>query len=127
MVTTKEKFAYHENGEIDLDAWLKQIRTAHHLEKIDLIDKAAHLAQDASKGLTTFYGQPCIEQGLEMAQIILNLELDSEAVAAAILMSSVQHTKLTPETVSEKIGENVTKLIRGVQQMDAIRALQKKR
>jgi GTP pyrophosphokinase len=126
MVSTKEKFAYHENGEIDLDAWLNQIRSTHHLEKIDLIDKAARLAQDASKGLTTFYGQPCIEQGLEMAQIILNLELDPEAVAAAILMSSVQHTKLTPDTISEKLGENVTKLIRGVQQMDAIRALQKK-
>jgi GTP pyrophosphokinase len=100
MVTTKQKFVYHENGEINLDAWLKHIQHAHHLEKIDLVEKAATLAKESSKGLTTFYGQPCIEQGLEMAEIILNLQLDQEAVAAAILMSSVQHTKLTPEIMS---------------------------
>jgi GTP pyrophosphokinase len=126
MVSIKQRFPYLDDGEIDLETWLIQIKSTHHLDKIDLIEKAALFAKTASKGLTTFYGQPCIEQGLEMAQIILNLKLDQEAVAAAILMSSVQHTKLSLETVSEKIGENVTKLIRGVQQMDAIRSLQKK-
>jgi GTP pyrophosphokinase len=126
MVSIKQKFEYHENGEINLTAWLDQIRNLYHLEKTDTIEQAAILANDASKGLTTFYGQPRIEQGLEMAEIILNLKLDHEAVAAAILMSSVQHTKLSPENVAEKLGENVTKLIRGVQQMDAIQSLQKK-
>lgn len=125
MVSIKKKLVYLENGDIDLDTWLTHVKTSYHLEKIDTIEKAAHLTQDVSKGLTTFYGQSCLEQGLEMAEIILGLQLDQEAVAAALMISSMQHTKLTLETVTEKLGDNVTKLIRGVQQMDTIRNLQK--
>jgi GTP pyrophosphokinase len=125
MVSLKEKFSYLPNGEIDITTWLSTTKTTYSLEKTDLIEQACHLAKEASKGLTTFYGRPCIEQGLEMGRIILDLHLDQEAVAAAIMLSSMQHTKLSIDTVTEKLGPNVTKLIRGVQQMDAIRNLQK--
>jgi GTP pyrophosphokinase len=125
MVSIKPKFSYLEDGDIDLAAWLAKIKNNNHLEKFDLIDKAAHLAKEASKGLTTFYGQACIEQGLEMAEIILSLKLDQDAVAAAIMISSMQHTKLSLDSVTEKLSDNVAKLIRGVQQMETIRNLQK--
>ncbi len=125
MVSIKQKFIYLEDGEIDLDAWLQKVRTTYHLEKTDIIEKAAHLAKDISKGLTTFYGQPCIEQGLEMAEIILNLKLDQDAVAAAIMVSSVKNTKITTETLQEKLSAQVNKLIQGVSQMEAMRNLQK--
>jgi GTP pyrophosphokinase len=125
MVALKHKFSYLENGEIDLPFWLDHVKTVHHLEKTDLIEKACLLAKDTSKGLTTFYGQPCIEQGLEMAEIVMDLKLDQEAVAAAIMLSTLQHTKLTLESVSTSLNEGVTKLIRSVQQMDAIHNLQK--
>jgi GTP pyrophosphokinase len=126
MVSIKKKLVYLENGDIDLDAWLTHVKTSHHLEKIDVIAKATQLAQSTTKGLTTFYGQSCIEKGLEMAEIILALKLDQDAVAAALMISSMQHTKLTLETISEELNDNVAKLIRGVLQMDTIRNLQNK-
>jgi GTP pyrophosphokinase len=125
MVALKHKFSYLENGEIDLPHWLEHVKTVHHLEKIDTIEKASLYAKESSKGLTTFYGQPCIEQGLEMAEIVLDLKLDQEAVAAAILLSTFQHTKIKIETVAETMGEGVAKLIRSVRQMDAIHSIQK--
>jgi GTP pyrophosphokinase len=123
MVSIKHKFTYFDNGDLDLNLWLQHARAEYHLENAELIDKAAHLAHDASKGLTTFYGQPCIEQGLEMAQIILSMQLDAEAVAAAILTSSIRLTKLSLEDITEKTSFKVARLIQGVQQMDAIQRL----
>lgn len=125
MVSLKEKFTYLPSGEIDIATWIANAKITHNLDKTDLIEQACHLAKDASQGLTTFYGRPCIEKGLEMGGIMLELHLDQEAIAAAIMLSCMQHTKLDLETVTEKLGPNVTKLIRGVQQMDTIRSLQK--
>jgi GTP pyrophosphokinase len=125
MVALKHKFNYLENGEIDVEYWLNHAKTSHHLEKNDLIEAACLLAKETSKGLTTFYGQPCIEQGLEMAEIVMDLKLDQEAIAASIMLSTILHTKLNLETVAEKLGDGVAKLIRSVQQMDAIHNMQK--
>ncbi len=125
MVTIKQKFSYLEHGEIDLSSWFFYVKDTYHFDNIDIIEKAALIAKETSKGLTTFYGQPCIEQGLEMAEIIAGLKLDQEAIAAAIMVSTIRNTKLTIEAVADKLGEGVAKLIRGVLKMDAINNLQK--
>jgi len=125
MVSIKQKFSYLENGELDISTWLTKLRESSHLQNTDLIEKACTLAKETSKGLTTFYGQPCIEQGLEMAEIIAGLRLDQDAISAAIMMSAMQHTKLSLETVQQTLNSNVVELIRGVQQMETIRNLQK--
>jgi GTP pyrophosphokinase len=124
MVSIKHKFTYLEEGDIDLESWLIKIKHGYHLNNTDVIEKAAKLAKQTSKGLTTFYGQPCIEQGLEMAEIILGLKLDENAIAAAIMISTVRNTKPATEQIIETINENVAKLIHGVQQMDNIHTLQ---
>ncbi len=124
MVAVKEKFQHLPDGSVDINAWLQKIaKTHHHLKTFDLINKACHLAESTSKGLTTFYGQPCIEQGLEMAEIIIDLKLDTEAIAAAIMTSTVQHTNSSQDTLKEQLGENVQKLISGYSQLNLINNL----
>lgn len=125
MVTMKQKFIFLPDGTVDVETWLIKIKTHYHLENTDLVSKTCYFAKSVSKGLTTFYGQPCIEQGLEMAEIILDLKLDQEAVAAAIITSTIQHTKLDVETITKQLGDDVGNLISGVQKMNAIRGLHK--
>lgn len=125
MVAVKQTFSYLPNGDVDIDAWLQKVNDQYHLKNTDLIVKACRLAETLSKGMTTFYGQPCIEQGLEMAEIILDLKLDQEAVAAAIISSTVQHTKTPIETIQEQLGETIKKLITSMIQMDVINNLVK--
>ncbi|MHB1949700.1 MAG: GTP diphosphokinase [Gammaproteobacteria bacterium] len=125
MVAVKEKFIHHEDGSIDLPAWLRKIHDKKQLKNLDLVTKAAELAEHTSKGLTTFYGQPVIEQGLEMAEIILDLNLDQEAIAASIIVSTAQHTNLKIETITAQLGENIAKLVTGVSQMNVINNLAK--
>lgn len=111
------------DGSINIDAWLGKIRDHYALPTYDTIEKALRLAIDASKGLTTFYGQSCVEQGIQMAEIILDLKLDQDAVAAAILTSTLTHTKIDLEKITEKTNARVSKLISGVLQMNLLKTL----
>ncbi len=120
MVTLKKKFTYLENGTIDLSAWLEKVAREYHLSEYDLIEKAATFANTETKGLTNFYGLPCIEQGLEIAEIILDLKLDQESVAAAILSGAIQHKKIPSEIITKNISEGVSKLLQGIYQMNAL-------
>ncbi len=124
MVTVKQKFLYLPDGSIDIESWLNKICHHYMLDDITLIQRAARLAATTSKGLTTFYGQPCIEQGLEMAEILLEMKLDQDAIAAAIIASTVQHTQLTHETIKENLNDAVMKLVTGVVQMNVLNNLQ---
>lgn len=125
MVAVKQKFPRLPDDRVDVEAWLEEIKKNYHLKNTDLIAKAAHLTEHATMGLTTFYGQPCIEQSLEMAEIILNLKLDQESVAAAIIMSAVQHSHTTIESISSQLNESIAKIVAGVTQMNAINNLAK--
>jgi len=124
MVTIKQKFHYLPDGSIDLESWLNKISVHSHLKEHHLIIRAAHLAEVSSKGLTTFYGQSCIEQSLDMAEILLDMKLDQDSIAAAIMTSTIQHTTLTIETIQEKLNEAVAKLVSGVLQMNVLNNLQ---
>lgn len=125
MVAVKQKFPLLPDGAIDVTAWLEKSTTLHHLKKTELIQKACLLAESTSKGLTTFYGQPCIEQSLEMADIIFELKLDQEAIAAALMISTVQHAGLSIDVINEQLSENVGKLVSGISQMEIINNLAK--
>lgn len=124
MVAINQKLNRLPDGTIDIDAWLAQVKNTFSMNDITLIEKAVHLADETSKGLTTFYGQPCIEQGLLTATIILELRLDPEAVAASILYSAYDPTRLPIETIKKQLGEPVAKLIHSIQHMNLIKTLQ---
>lgn len=123
MVKANSKFSYLPDGNLDIDAWLASLASRKIVSNGDLIPKSIAIAETASKGLTTFYGQSCLEQGLEMAEIILDLKLDQDAVAAAILTSTLQHTKLDINHITEKTNARVSKLLAGVLQMNVLQQL----
>src|SRR3990167_11320278 len=124
MVTVKQKFRYLTDDSLDIESWLTQAKEQYRLNNMDLLRQATQLAQTNSKGFTTFYGQQCIEQGLEMAEILLDMKLDQTAVAAAIISSALQHTSISIDTVKEALGEPVAKLAAGVMQMNTLNKLQ---
>lgn len=124
MTAIKHKLTLLPDGRIDLDAWVRTTKKNYHIEDVTLIHNAAKLAEAASKGLTTFYGQSCLAQGLEIADIILYLKLDQEAVAASIIASTLQHTRLSTDSVIQELNENVARLANGVIEMNVISTLQ---
>lgn len=120
MVKRKHKLPFLADGNIDLERWLEETKSNYALESIDLLKKASQLAYTTSKGLTTFYGQPCIEQGLEMAEITLELTLDPTLAASAILVSVLHHNHLAPEIISEQVNADVETLVAATQKMQGL-------
>ncbi len=125
MVNKKSLYQYSTEGELDLPAWLTKIKHVYHLDNTELIEKAAELCKQFSKGLTTFYGKSCLEQGLEIAEIILQLKLDQAAVAAALLTSLMSYAHVTPEKIAEQLNPKVLDLLKSIEQMETLRDIQK--
>jgi len=127
MFKNKEKFAYLPDGTIDASSWFEQMQSFYpYLVPSDLIKKAIALAEGSAQGMTTFYGQPSFEQGLEMAQVLFEMQVDQYVVAAAIITSTLQHTSLSIEIIQENLGNEVKRLVEGVLQMNVLNTLQPK-
>ncbi len=124
MVTLKKKFQHLSDGTIDVANWLEQVRNHSHLPDTNLISHAAHLAQAATLGLTTFYGQPCIEQSLEMANILIEMKLDQDTIAAAIISVTLQHNTITLEKIEEELGQSVARLLGSIMKINVLNNLQ---
>ncbi len=127
MVAIKNSLPRLDDGTIDLSIWLNNAKSLYQLENIDLIKKSVELAHHSSLGLTTFYGEPCIEQGLNMAEILLELQLDQASIAAAIMMSTVEHTDMSDEVIEQSLNPDVLQLIHAVNQLNITHTLHKNR
>jgi GTP pyrophosphokinase len=92
-------------------------------EAIDLVDRAQTLAEHLLHGLTTFYGQPYIEHGLEISNVLRDLQLDQETIAAGILTHILRHRPTAIALIKKQLGTNVSKLLLNVEQMDIIPSL----
>ncbi len=124
MVKVKEENYYLQDGSIDLHAWLQRLDNAHHYLDHQIIHNACILSQLSGMERPTESGESCLQQGLAMAEILLDLEVDAETIAAAIIYDSVQYAELTIDDIKEHLGERVAKLVKGVDRMSAINAMQ---
>lgn len=125
MVLAKEKFTYLPDGTLDMDAWLAKIKDNYGFNEVTSLSHACAFVQKFAQGLTTFYGQPCIEQGLAVAEVLLSLKLDQESAAAGIIAGAVAQPN--EDVLRKELGENVTKLVDGVRKTETITSLQKQK
>jgi len=121
MVKIKNSLYLNDDSSINLEAWLHHAAMQRNQDDFQLIRQACILSQIVGETKITPTNVSCLQQGLTMAEILLDLHLDKETVAAALIYSSVNYAELCPETIHEHLGPQVTKLIEGTKQMDAIR------
>ncbi len=112
------------SGSINVDAWLETINANKSLEQNKLIKQACLLSQLSDRELRNAIGMSCWQQGIEMADLLDKLDLDHEALAAALIYNNVQYNVLELEDIRDHLGCNVEKLVAGVYKMDSMRALQ---
>ncbi len=125
MVKVREDHPIKSDGTIDLDAWLNRLTQLVPLEGISDVREACELSAslaDAKSIALSAHGS--YRMGLEMAEILAELQLDQTTILASILYRSVREGKIPIVTVGERFGEDVSKLIQGVLQMAAISAYQ---
>lgn len=125
MVKVREEQPVFQDGTVDLEAWLNKIQSQVVLIDDDALLHACRIARVAEEEAIAAEniwaeGTSSYRTGLEMAEILAELNLDEESLIAAVLYRAVREGKLELETVKDQFGPGVSRLIDGVLQMAVI-------
>lgn len=123
MVKLREEFHRPEDHSIEPEVWFNHVAQTRTAEEITILQNAYQLSLISGEEVPTFSGISAVQYGLAIADILDNLHMDIESLAAAVIYPSLQYTELTLEDVSEHLGGHIAKLVGGVSKMDAIRTL----
>lgn len=122
----QSKLIYTDDGTIHIESWLQNVTKIRAQTNLTLLREAIVLAQYTGEEHATPNGESCLHQGLAMAEILIELNLDDASLAAAIVYSSLMYADLSSEDITEHLGSDVAKLVNGTQKMDAIHNLHEK-
>lgn len=120
MVRVTDNSFNFADGSIDIHTWIEHLTTQYPLTLSSLIVNACTLSQLTGEDHPTETGESCLQQGLVMAEILADLELDETTLSAAIILQNVQYAELSISDVREQLGENIATLVTGVLKMNAI-------
>ena len=94
-------------------------KTIYHAD-IDKITRAYELAYEAHKDQKRVSGTPYITHPLEVANIVAQMQMDTDSVCAALLHDVVEDTPYSRDDIKNLFGEQVALLVDGVTKLDKI-------
>ncbi|WHI52583.1 GTP diphosphokinase [Microbulbifer sp. MLAF003] len=129
MVQVRKHHSFGGESELDLESWLRHVQKLAGLDGAAIVKlrRAAEVSAEAEQRAIEAEniwaeGASSFATGLEMAEILADLQIDSEALVAAVLYRAVREKRMPIKSVEEEFGSTVAKLIRGVLRMAAIRS-----
>ncbi|PAV27176.1 GTP pyrophosphokinase [Tamilnaduibacter salinus] len=128
MVKVREDYAVTADGHVDIEGWVKAIQSRTQLDDVDELRRACRLSAEID--LKAFRedrqwapGASSFRTGVEMAQVLAELHMDQSSLIAAVLYRAVREERIPLETIRKEFGDEVARLIDGVQQMAAISSI----
>ena len=105
--------------------WLAQLDTRAPVRNGEALEQACERAEQCqmageAAGRHWPYGKGCLDIGLEMAEVLVDLGADTDVLPAAILYRSVREGQISLPEVEKEFGPDVARLIEGVLRMAAI-------
>ena len=105
---------------MQFEGWLQSISEGRDPADLAVIRRACEVAQQAHYGQMRASGEPYFQHVLSVANILADLRLDHETLAAAILHDVIEDTPITLEELEVKFGKTVATLVDGVTKMGQI-------
>ena len=105
---------------------ISTIRKYHPSEDISLVEKAYETARSGHEKQLRKSGEPYIIHPLEVANILAELEMDKETIAAGMLHDVVEDTDISLETLTSEFSAEVAELVDGVTKLTKIKYTQDK-
>ena len=87
-------------------------------EQIEQVMRAYEFSATAHRGQTRMSGDPFISHPLAVAQILADMHMDSQAIAAAILHDVVEDTETPITELDQQFGNEIATLVDGVSKLD---------
>ena len=86
----------------------------------ELLLRAYRYAEEAHSGQKRASGEAYFIHPCAVAQILIELGLDSATVAAAFLHDVIEDTMVTEDDIRTEFGEEILRLVSGVTKLDKI-------
>jgi GTP diphosphokinase / guanosine-3',5'-bis(diphosphate) 3'-diphosphatase len=86
----------------------------------EIIRKAYEFSLKHHEGQTRASGEPFLIHPLEVALVLVDMKLDSTAIAAGLLHDAIEDTPVTDEDVRKEFGDQVVHIVQGVTKIDKI-------
>ena len=86
-----------------------------------LLLKAYHYAEEMHKNQKRASGEPYFTHPCAVAEILIDLGMDTPSVAAAFLHDVIEDTPATAEDIKKNFGDEILTLVEGVTKLDKIR------
>lgn len=122
--TTHIPLHFSDDSPEAIESWLRNTHLIDNAQDIEKIRSAYLFSQKAHEGQVRASGEAYFSHALAVANILLELKLDTESICAAMLHDVVEDTDITLEELQEKFGDDITHLVSGVTKMDVISTLQ---
>ncbi|MEK7078428.1 MAG: HD domain-containing protein, partial [Patescibacteria group bacterium] len=89
-------------------------------DEAEIITRAFELAQNAHRGQTRHSGEDYITHPVKVAQILADLNLDHETIAAALLHDVLEETPMKFEELEKSFGPTVAFLVQAVTKLHRV-------
>ena len=99
---------------IPLENLLEQLPEVYTLADKELVQRAYRVAEEAHREQKRNSGEPYINHCLAVAQILAELRVPPEVLAAGLLHDTVEDTSITLDNIREDFGDVVASLVDGV-------------
>ena len=103
-----------------LDRWLHSLGYSEENPETARIRHAFNVANDAHGEQKRASGEPYVNHVMAVAEILVQLHLDTDAIIAAILHDVVEDTHITLGNIEDLFGSQIAKLVDGVTKMSVI-------
>ena len=108
----------------DAERWLASVAAGRPAAEMGVLRRAVATALKAHAGQRRVSGEPYVRHSLAVAQILADLGLDHETLAAAILHDVVEDTGVGLDDLKRDFGARVAGLVDGVTKMKVIQEFQ---
>ncbi len=112
MVTTSSRLP--ESGELsnaDVVRWVQRLPAEFADEDRGYLDKATQLALTADAGVTSLCGETQLRHALSVAEILADMRMDPETVAAAILLGCLGNDRVSLEQIKRQLGDSTARMV----------------
>lgn len=119
MRKSKATLMVKEHGSINIETWLQHFKSKLTNQNLNRIRQTTVFSQLTGENHATPNGLSCFQQGLVMAEILADLNVDTETLIAAMIYSGLRYGDLTIADIKEHFKPDVAKLLQGTIRMDA--------
>ncbi|MDE5768932.1 MAG: bifunctional (p)ppGpp synthetase/guanosine-3',5'-bis(diphosphate) 3'-pyrophosphohydrolase [Oscillospiraceae bacterium] len=109
-----------EDRIVTFETMMQKILNGDRQYDFTKIQTAYNFAEEAHKGQLRSSGQPYIIHPVAVADILLDLGMDTDTICAALLHDVVEDTPVTYEQVKKLFGRDVADLVDGVTKLEKI-------